>query len=136
MIAEARALNPDLRFEQRSMLALDPSFRPAGIVAFYSIIHVPRQQQAAMYCHWRERLLTGGHVLVAFHIGDEIRHLDELWGEPVSLDFIFYRREQIEGWLNEAGFKIVESRDRPPYPGVEAETRRAYILARNDAPTT
>jgi|SRR5215213_9747192 len=131
MVEEARALNPGVRFEQGSMLELDPAVGLAGIVAFYAIIHIPRERQAAMFRQWRDRLLPGGHVLVAFHIGGEDRHFDELWGEPVALDFLFFEPSDVEGWMTDAGLDVIETLEREPYPDVEAETRRAYILARN-----
>jgi SAM-dependent methyltransferase len=131
MIEEARALNPSVRFEQGSMLELDPAAQLTGIVAFYAIIHIPRERQAEMFRHWRDCLLLGGHVLVAFHIGDEDRHFDELWGEPVDLDFLFFTPADVEGWMTEGGLDVIDTLERDPYPGVEAETRRAYILARN-----
>jgi len=128
MIDEARRFHPDLSFTQGSMLELEFIGEIAGIVAFYSIIHIPRNQQAVMFANWHNALEPGGFLLLSFHIGEADRHLDELWGEPVSLDFLFFGREEIERRLQEAGFVILESHERDPYPRVEAETRRCYIL--------
>ena len=129
MVAEARKRNPGPRFEQGSMLDLERFRNCGGIVAFYSIIHIPAEHQTAMFRHWRDVLMPGAHALVSFHLGDEVRHLDDLWGEPVSLDFHYFSRAEVEDRLSAAGFTIVESHERDPYPGVEAETRRGYILA-------
>jgi hypothetical protein len=32
-----------------------------------------------------------GLLLLAFHVGDETLHLDEWWGQPVSVNFFFFR---------------------------------------------
>ena len=66
---------------------------------------------------------------MAFHAGSETRHLDEWWGHPVQLDFLFFEPEEMTGWLRDAGFAIESVTERDPYPDVEAQTRRAYILA-------
>src|SRR6516165_8941440 len=45
MVEQARRLNPGIAFRQGNMLALDVEHGAwGGIIAFYSIIHVPRTQ--------------------------------------------------------------------------------------------
>jgi SAM-dependent methyltransferase len=131
MVAQARALNPDIPFRQSSMLALDlDDALLGGIVAFYSIIHVPRHLLPQAFAEMRRVLRPNGLLLLAFHLGEEDRHVDEWWDHPVSIDFYFFTRAEIEQHLHDAGFEIEESMEREPYPDVEVETRRAYILAR------
>jgi hypothetical protein len=74
-------------------------------------------------------LLPGGSLLLAFHIGDNVLHLDEWWGQQVSVDFVFFRPEEMIGFLRSAGFQVGEVVEREPYPGVEHQSRRAYIFA-------
>lgn len=136
MIEQARSLHPGIPFTSGSMTELPADGDLAGIVAFYSIIHIPRDAHAAMFANWRAALRPGGHLLVAFHLGEADRHVDELWGHAVSIDFLFFTREEIESRLTESGFALVESHERPPYPEVEAETRRAYILAQLNSTQT
>ena len=131
MVEAARRLNPRIRFEQGDMRALevvDDSW--GGIAAFYSIIHIPRPEVVAALSEMKRALLPGGLVLLAFHIGDDVLHLDEWWGRPVSVDFFFFQPEEMKAFLEEAGFQVVETLEREPYPGVEHPSRRAYILAR------
>jgi SAM-dependent methyltransferase len=129
MIAEARRLNPEIPFRQGSMTRLSERSALAGIVAFYSIIHVERAVQPAMFASWRDALKPEGWLLVSFHVGTEVRRPDELWGVPIEIDFLFFTPEEVERRLTEAGFAIVERHDRDAYPGVEADTRRCYLLA-------
>jgi hypothetical protein len=50
--------------------------------------------------------------------------------EPVDLDFYFYESERIAAGLEAARFEILQCTVRDPYrPEVEAQTRRAYVLA-------
>jgi hypothetical protein len=74
-------------------------------------------------------LIAGGHLLVAFHVGDEIRHVDELWGQGVDLDFRFLETAAVVEILEAAGFEIEAQLERRNYPE-EVETGRAYVVAR------
>jgi len=131
MVKQAQQLNPDIVFAQGSMLALD--FADAswgGIVAFYSIIHIPRQDVIPALREMRRVLCPHGRLLLAFHLGQTLVHTEELFGEKVSIDFVFFQRIEMEGYLQAAGFAIEEAIERDPYPNVEYQGRRAYILAR------
>lgn len=133
MVAQAAALNPDLSFHVGNMLALGEADEAwAGIAAFYSIIHIPRDRVvAALRELWRV-LRPDGLLLLAFHLGDEeLLHVDEMWSRPVALDFWFYDTAEMVGYLEEAGFVVEEAVERDPYaPEVEHQSRRAYVLAR------
>lgn len=130
MIEQARRLHPEIRFLRADMRALpfaDGSL--AGIVALYSLIHLAPAEIPATLLELRRVLRPGGALLVGFHVGDETRHLDEWWGEPVTLDFHFFTIHAMRDWLTEAGFALLDLTQRKPYPDIEAQTRRAYLLA-------
>src|SRR5438552_13619091 len=115
MIELARQLNGGIEFHVGNIAALsvaDASW--SGIAAFYSIIHIPPTQIASVLREFWRVLRPGGEVLLAFHVGDEVRHVDKLWEQQVSFDFQFYSRAQIEEHLRAAGFGIVESMGRDP----------------------
>ena len=131
MVAEAQRLNPEIPFHQGDMLSLsDADHSWGGIAAFYCIIHIPRNQVVDALREMKRVLKPGGVLLVTFHIGQEIKHLDEWWEKSVNLDFAFYETEEMETWLEEAGYEIEETLVREPNPAVEVATRRAYLFAR------
>jgi SAM-dependent methyltransferase len=134
MLAHARALNPRIEFQQADMRSLALAHASlGGIVAFYSIIHIPRAQVTPVLTELRRVLRPGGLLLLAFHIGSGVLHLDEWWGQPVQIDFVFFQPDEMEDCLKSAGFEIENIRARLPYPDVEHPSHRCYILARNPA---
>jgi len=131
MVAEAQRLNPEVHFHQGDMLSLpDANNSWGGIAAFYCIIHIPREQIVDALREMKRVLIPGGILLLAFHIGTEIKHLDNWWDKPVNLDFAFYLPSEMESWLKEAGFELLETLVREPNTDVEAATQRAYIFAK------
>jgi SAM-dependent methyltransferase len=131
MVEQARRLNPGIRFAQGNMLSLDVADeRFGGIAAFYSIIHIPRDEVVAALGEMKRVLRPEGLLLLSFHIGDETLHIEDLWGEKVSLNFSFFRPDEMEGYLKSAGFRVEETIERPPYETVEYQSHRAYIFAR------
>jgi len=71
MIDVARREHPGLRFEVGSMTELplaDASV--AGLVAFWSLIHVPDHVVPGVLGHFRRALRPGGPLLLGFHAGE------------------------------------------------------------------
>ena len=131
MVEQARRLNPGISFAQGDMLALDAADGAwGGIAAFYSLIHVPRPELGQAIGEMYRVLRPHGLALLAFHVGEETKHLEDWFGEPVSVDFFFFRPEEIKERLLAAGFVIEDVIEREPYPDVEHPSQRAYVYAR------
>jgi SAM-dependent methyltransferase len=132
MIEQARQLNSDIPFREGDMMALDiPDATLAGIVAFYAIVNTPKESLPSVFQEMERVLKPGGLLLLAFHIGDETLHPNELWGRAVSMDFFLFQPSVILHYLEAAGFAIEEVLEREPYPPeVEYQSRRAYIFVR------
>ncbi len=131
MLGQARKLNPDISFREGNMLSLDiPEGALAGVTAFYAIVNIPRQALPLVFREIWRVLKSRGLLLLAFHIGNEVLHEDELWGQKISMDFLLFQPSEIRLDLEKAGFNIEEIVEREPYPDVEYPSRRAYIFAR------
>jgi len=84
MVERARRLTPGVEFRQGDMVALDaPDEAWAGIVAFYSIIHIPRGDMARIgrsgVCHARVCHARAGDHHPARH-----RHRRPGWLQPAA----------------------------------------------------
>jgi SAM-dependent methyltransferase len=132
MIECARKLHPTIEFQQADMETLPvPNEAWAGIAAFHSLIHVPRDRVVTTLREFRRVLKPRGLLVLAFHIGAGVVHLDEWWGHRVSVDFVFFCSDEVERYLMAAGFEVEQSKERDPYPpAVEHQSRRGYIVAR------
>ena len=135
MIEVARRLTPEVEFQQGNMLDLAsfPSGAFAGIVALYSLIHIERPDIPTALSELHRLLAPGGLLLLSFHKGTHTVHADNLWNVPVDLDFFFFEPEEMEAFLQQAGFLLDARLERAPYPGVEAETHRVYLRAHKPA---
>ena len=108
MIAIARRDHPGLRFEVGTMTDLDlADDSVVGIVAFWSVIHVPDHAVPGVFEQFRRVLRPQGLVLVGFPVGDQTRHTSEGYtGRPVNIDSHHRRPGKVAGWLRDAGFTI------------------------------
>jgi SAM-dependent methyltransferase len=130
MVRVARALSPSLAFEVGSLLALPRADRSlAGAAAFYAIVNLPPDDVARALVELHRVLAPGAPMLLAFHLGDQRLHVDEMLGHAVSLDFWFFTRAFVDEQLRAAGFTIDLWLERRPYP-TEHPSTRAYAWAR------
>jgi SAM-dependent methyltransferase len=108
MIAIARRDYPHLRFDVGTMTELDlADDSVAGIVAFWSVIHVPDHAVPGVFEEFRRVLRPHGQLLVGFHVGDQTRHTSEGYtGRPINVESHHRPPSRVMGWLRDAGFTI------------------------------
>jgi len=108
MVAVARRNHPGPRFEVGSMTDLDlPDASVAGLLAWWSLIHVPDELVATVFGQFRRVLRLGGPVLLGFHVGDESRLKTEGYGgHPMKVHVHLRRPDRVAGWLRDAGFTV------------------------------
>jgi SAM-dependent methyltransferase len=134
MVNQARGFNPDIEFFPGDMTALEAGDGAwAGIVAFYSIIHIPREDVVAVLQEFKRVLKPGGLLFFTFHIGQNTIFVDKWWEKDVAVNFFFFEADEMKGYLEAAGFEIEDLIIRYPYKDVEYQSRRAYIFARKPA---
>jgi SAM-dependent methyltransferase len=136
MVALARRAHPELRFHVGSMTSLDlPDETLGGIVALYSIIHIPDDHLATAFAEFHRVLVPGGHVLLGFQSGgtDDHLRLTERFGQEISLDYYWRTPDTVADALTKAGLRLQASVLREPLG--EEKRPRAFLLAhRPDQP--
>ena len=108
MVAIARRDYPGLRFEVGTMTDLDlPDDSVTGVLAFWSVIHIPDHAVPGVFDEFRRVLRPGGPLLVGFHVGDGTQHTSEGYtGRPINVESHRRRPSQVAGWLRDARFTI------------------------------
>ncbi len=105
-------------------------FAPASldsVVAFYSLIHLPRGDVPTAIAELARCLRRDGLLLVAVHAGQGITRGTEFLGREVRLTATLFGLAEMVAMVVGAGFEIVESFQRPPYG--QERTERIYVLA-------
>ncbi|MDX3071088.1 class I SAM-dependent DNA methyltransferase [Streptomyces sp. NPDC088354] len=108
MLDVARRDHPGVRFDLGSMtdLAL-PDGSLAGLVAWYSLIHIPDDAIGAVLAHFRRVLRPGGPLLLGFHVGDGSRLKTEGYGgHPMKVHVHRRQPGRMIEWLGDAGFAV------------------------------
>ncbi|MEV0676910.1 methyltransferase domain-containing protein [Actinosynnema sp. NPDC050436] len=133
MVEVARERHRGLRFEVGSMTALDlPDGSLGGVVAWYSLIHVPPELHPEVFAGFFRALEPGGHLLLAFQAGDEPRRITEGYGHRIDLTAYRLPPERTSALLVDAGFEVRTTVVRAPEPPNE-KTAQAYLIARKPA---
>lgn len=135
MLAVAREVHPDIRFEEGRLTALP--FRDgslAGAVCWYSIIHTPPEQLDEVFAELERVLSDDRHLLVAFQAGDgEGVHRADAYGTGISLTNYRHSPDEVARSLVAAGLQVHARAVREPELDHES-TPQAFILARSVAP--
>ena len=114
-------------------MALDlPDASLGGLLACYSIIHIPWEQRPQLFAELHRVLAPGGPLMLTFQIGDERAQYAELFGTPVSLDVYRQQPDEVAQLLREAGFELSMTAVRERED--TEKTNHGYLLAHKPQP--
>jgi SAM-dependent methyltransferase len=129
MVDVARKLNPHMTFEvgdMRNLAHEDESV--AGVVAFYSLIHIARADVPGVLGELRRILIPGGKLLIAVHGGNGEITSDEFLGHQTRFEATLFDKDELASLIGDAGFTVDKSAERERYD-FETHTPRIYIAA-------
>jgi SAM-dependent methyltransferase len=134
MIAAARREHPGLRFAVGSMTDLPLAHASlAGLVAFWSLAHVPDHALTGVFGHFRRALRPGGMLLLGYHAGEGVRlETEGCGGLPMKVRVHRRQPAAMSAVLRGHGFTVEAHLLLDPDAGLPG----ALLFARNQAPDT
>jgi SAM-dependent methyltransferase len=128
MIEVARREYPELRFEVGTLFDLDlKDGEMAGALAWYSLVHTPREDLPAVFAELYRVLQPGGYLVHGFKIGTGSRHLANAYGHDVDLEVYTFEPADVTELLRDAGFVEVATMTRAALP-MEKEPQGSVLV--------
>lgn len=103
------------------------------IVAFYSVIHLPRRRLRHVLREFARVLTPGGHVLLSAHEGTDDITVTEFLDHQVDLSATFFTLDELAVAVGDADLEVISAERRDPYEN-EGTTNRLYVQAAKRRP--
>lgn len=130
MVAQARLAHPGIDFSVGDLRALTGSY--AGVVAWYSVIHLHRAELGSAMASMAGVLRPGGVLLVAFKVGDSRDRLTRAYGHDVDLAVEWLPLDLVRAEVAAAGLHVTAVVERAPVAGERQP--QGFVLARAVTP--
>ena len=102
----------------------------SGVVAFYSVHHLPRSALRTALAEIRRILKPAGLLVIATHLGESEVYTNMFFGHEIeTVGGTLYGEGELVGLLESESFVIEDIRSRDPLPH-EYESRRIYLVSR------
>jgi ubiquinone/menaquinone biosynthesis C-methylase UbiE len=101
----------------------------AGVVAFYSLHHLPRTELGSALAEINRILQPGGTLVVATHLGESEVYTSAFLGHEIeTVGGTLYQDQELLAALQNQSFLIEKVRYRDPLPH-EHDSKRIYLTA-------
>jgi len=133
MVDEARRRHPGVSYQVGDLRQL---MRPTthdgwgAVLAWYSLIHLAASELPAAIASLARPLRSNGWLVLALHVGAEVRTVTDWFGHQIDLDFVLHDPAEILATVERAGLLDVEWYHRGPFTFRGETTQRLYVLAR------
>ncbi len=125
----AKKYNRDMAFKRMDMMNLQINDRSIdGIIAFYSIIHTPKDSIDKIFQEFKRVLKPGGKILLAVKEGKGEGLENNILDSDLSIHFSYFSKNEVEAYFGAVGFKIIFLECRTPYSD-EINISRIYAIA-------
>jgi SAM-dependent methyltransferase len=132
MLVEARRAHPDIEFEEGCLDDLPITGGAlTGAICWYSIIYTPPERLDAAFDELRRVLEPGGHLLLAFQVGDgDPMHRTDAQGTGLALTVYRHGLGDLTRRLERARFVVHATAERAPELDHES-TPQGFVIARS-----
>lgn len=133
MVEQASARFPQATYAVGDLRAL---MRPpaaagwAAVLGWYSLIHLTTGELPAAIGSLVRPLAPGGLLVLAFHAGSRVRHVDEWFDHEVDLDFVQQEPAAVATLVEAAGLVEVEWYRRGNLTWRGETTERGFVVGR------
>ncbi|MCW4464876.1 class I SAM-dependent methyltransferase [Glutamicibacter sp. MNS18] len=122
-VASANRRFPETTYRLSSLRSLGvPDGSLAGVLAWYSLIHIHPSDMPLVIAEFARAIKTGGRVLLGFFEGDSPRSFDH-----AVITGFYWPIEEMKRLLEQAGFQV-EGIDRRHDPGSRSHAAISCIL--------
>jgi SAM-dependent methyltransferase len=102
----------------------------SGVVAFYSVHHLPRRALGIALAEIHRILMPSGTFVVATHLGAAEAYSDNFLGHDIeTVGGTLYRDDELLAALDNQSFVVEEVHRRGPLPH-EHDSERIYLTCR------
>jgi uncharacterized protein len=133
MVEEARRRFPEGDYQVGDLRRLMRPISAPGwsaVLAWYSLIHLAASEVPEALAALIRPLAPGGWLVVALHVGSEVKHADDWFDASVDLDFVLHGPADFVAMVGEAGLTDMEWYHRGPITAREETTERLYVVGR------
>jgi len=131
-VARARRNVPEATFRVADMTAIElPPASFDAVLAFYSLTHVPREEQAGLFGRIHGWLRPGGRLIASLGVEDDPGGIEHDW-LGVDMYFSHFSARVSRRLLEQAGFAI-ERADVVAEPEDRHDARFLWVVARVSA---
>ena len=133
MVEEARSRFPQASYavgDLRQLMRPPAAAGWAAVLAWYSLIHLTSEELPDAVRSLVRPLAPGGRLVLAFHAGRGVTHVDRWFDQPVDLDVVLHDPRSVAGLLEAAGLIEVEWFTRGPVSWWGETTERGFVTGR------
>lgn len=134
MISLAKKKNPEVHISHANIINFVAAKKKKACIASYSLIHLPKKVLPQAIENISRNLKKDGFLYVAVHEGrSEELVLDEPFNPKLKIFLNIFSKQELIDLLEKGGFKIIETKIRPPQSEEEFSYNKLIVFAQRTA---
>ena len=116
------------KMDMRSLKFPDEYFD--GLIAPYSLIHIPEKEVVSTLTEWSRVLKKGGYLSILVQEGESDHWVAQPFAPEKQIFFNFFSIERLQKYLKESGFSTVSVKKVPCEEELSLSKSLLYFLAK------